>query len=239
MKDLIRLPLMLLVFSGVLSACSDDNDDNSSGGMNEPQMVTYQVTVYNLSENQPLTPPVVLLHQPGFSPWALGSQASAGLEHLAEAGHTSELITEANADAMVYATTAGSAVFLPGGSTTVDISAMPSSDMTLSVASMLANTNDAFAGIAGLDLSAMAAGQSKSVMLKVMDAGTEANTEAAGTIPGPADGGTGYDMARDDLLDKVHIHAGVVSLDDDLSGSVLDESHRWNGPVAKLVVTRL
>ncbi|WP_455212459.1 spondin domain-containing protein, partial [Kaarinaea lacus] len=186
MKDLIRLPLILLMVSGVLSACSDDSDDN---GMDEPQMIDFQVTVHNLSANQPLTPLAVVLHQPDYTPWALGSQASDELEQLAEGGDTSAFINSASADAMVYATAAGSAVFLPGNSSTINISAMPSNDITLSIASMLANTNDAFTGVTGLDVSGMNAGQSISVMLKVMDAGTEANTEAAGTIPGPADGG--------------------------------------------------
>ena len=236
MKDLIRLPLVLLLLSGVLSACSDDNDDH---GMDKPQMMDFQITVHNLSANQPLTPLAAILHQPGYSPWALGNPASNGLEQLAEGGDTAAFINAADADNMVYATATGSAVLLPGNSTSINISAMASHDMSLSIASMLANTNDAFTGVTGLDLSGMSAGQSKSVMLKVMDAGTEANSEAAGTIPGPADSGNGYDMARDDVMDKVHIHAGVVTMDDDLSSSVLDESHRWNGPAAKLVITRL
>lgn len=236
MKNMIRLPLIALALSGLLSACSDDDNDDH---MDEPQMMDFQITVHNLSANQPMTPAAVILHQPGYSAWALGAQASNGLEQLAEGGDTSAFIAAANADAMVYATAAGGAVFLPGSSTSINISTMLSNDMTLSLASMLANTNDAFAGVTGVDLSGLSAGQSKSVMLKVMDAGTEANSEAAGTIPGPADGGSGYDMARDDMLDKVRIHAGVVSMDDDLSSSVLDESHRWNGPVAKMVITRL
>lgn len=236
MKNMIRLPLIALALSGLLTACSDDDDDNH---MDEPQMMDFQITVHNLSANQPLTPSAVVLHQPGYSAWALGSQASNELEQLAEGGDTSAFIAAADADTMVYAAAAGSAVFLPGSNSTINISAVASNDMTLSLASMLANTNDAFAGVTGIDVAGMTSGQSKSVMLKVMDAGTEANSEAVGTIPGPADGGSGYDMARDDMLDKVRIHAGVVSMDDDLSGSVLDETHRWNGPVAKLVITRL
>lgn len=227
-----KLPLLLLASLGlVLGACSDDDDDKP------PQTASFEVTVYNLSANQPLTPPAVLLHQQSYSPWMLGSAASDGLEMLAEGGDTTQLVSDANMDSMVYSSATGDAVFTPGNSTTISISATASSDMRLSIASMLAFTNDAFAGASSVDVSGLASGQSKTMMLKVMDAGTEANTEASGTMPGP--GGTGFEMARDDLFDAVHIHPGVVSMDDGLGTSVLNETHRWNGPVAKLTITRL
>lgn len=235
MKKLLGLPVLMLSLSLMLSACSDDDDDDEP----MPVSVSYQVEVYNISNNQPLTPLAVVLHGADYSPWSLASAASAGLEQLAEGGDPSAFIAEADAAADVYATATGEGVFTPGASSQVMISAQQHSDMRLSLATMLANTNDAFTGVAKLDIRDLAMGESKSMMLKVMDAGTEDNSEATGTIPGPADMGTGYESARDDMLDKVRIHAGVLSVDEGLSSSVLNESHRWNGPVAKVVVTRM
>ena len=43
------------------------------------------------------------------------------------------------------------------------------------------------------------------------DSGTEANSEAAGTIPGPVDGGQGFAPVRDDPVDRVLMHSGVLT----------------------------
>lgn len=234
MTNLQRLGALCILAGGViLSACDKHEEEHM-------HMMDYSLSVTNLSANQPLTPPAFILHGAGYKPWALGTAASAALEKLAEGGDGTDLISTAGMDMAVAATTSGSAIIGPGASASFTLSTEHHDGLQISMASMLANTNDAFTGVANLDISSLQQGQSTSVMLKVMDAGTEANTEAAGSIPGPADtGGTGYDMARDDLMDKVRIHAGVVSMDDGLSTSILDETHRWNGPVAKLTITRL
>ena len=56
--------------------------------------------------------------------------------------------------------------------------------VALTVASMLVNTNDGFAGITALPISDLAVGESMSRAVVAWDAGTEANSEAAGTIRG-------------------------------------------------------
>jgi hypothetical protein len=43
---------------------------------------------------------------------------------------------------------------------------------------------------------------------------------------------------RDDR-DYVALHPGVVSAADGLAGSALNETHRYQNPVARLVVTRI
>jgi len=83
----------------------------------------------------------------------------------------------------------------------------------------------------------MAIDDVKSWNLNVYDSGTEANSEAVGTIPGPADDGTGFDAARNDV-DFVALHSGVVSQDDGLSSSVLTQAHRFDNPAIKLTITR-
>jgi len=201
---------------------------------------SYTITVTNLSANQPITPVAAVLHNDGYMGWTLGATASTGLEKMAEGGDTTDFIADAMSSTAVTTTQTGTGIILPGGAETLTVN-LPA-DMTaskLTLAAMLANTNDAFIGTSGMDISDLASGMNKTFMLKAMDAGTEANTEAAGTLPGPADGGTGYDITRDDILDKVTIHAGIVSMDDGLSTSVLNETHRWNGAVAKVVVEKM
>lgn len=71
------------------------------------------------------------------------------------------------------------------------------------------------------------------------DAGTEANTEAAAHIPGPAGGGEGFNVARDDIADRVAIHSGVVSQDDGFAASDLTGQHRFDNPVAQVRIERI
>jgi hypothetical protein len=87
-------------------------------------------------------------------------------------------------------------------------------------------------------LSGLSVGDTWSAYTSVYDAGTESNSEAQGTIPGPADGGTGFEAERDDV-DFVGMHSGVVSMDDGLATSVLTQAHRFDNPAAYIVITRM
>ena len=210
-----------------LSACKHDDDE-----------ATYDITVYNLTNGQPFTPLGVVIHKPGYTPWQLGNAVSNGLEILAESGDPSSFLSEADANSAVRKSTSSTnGPFGPGSSESVTITVDHSSKLKLSLASMLANTNDAFTGVSNWHIGGLEKGESISTMTSAFDAGTESNTEAAATIPGPAGGGEGYNAAREPL-DKLTVHAGVVTADDGLATSALDESHRWLGQVAKVIVTR-
>jgi hypothetical protein len=102
---------------------------------------------------------------------------------------------------------------------------------------MLVNTNDGFTGVTDMLIGDLRAGESRSFYAQVYDAGTELNTETAATVPGPAVGGEGYNPDRMDA-GFVSVHGGVVTRDDGLSTSTLDESHRFMGTTAKIQVTR-
>ena len=234
MKIFSSTKIIALCVIGLISACSDNNNDNTTQAM-----AKYQIKVYNLTANQPLTPVAVITHESGFKAWQLGMSASTGLEKLAESGDNSDFLNTSKTDTMVMATASGSGAITPGNSETISISSIEKNDLQISIASMLANTNDAFTGVANWDVGSLAVNESTMMLTRVFDAGTEKNTEMAGTIPGPADGGTGYDATRDDLVDKVLISPGVVTSDDGLSTSVLNESHRWLEYAAKVVITRI
>jgi len=242
-----RLPSYLavtVISAGLLtlSACGDSNNDNNNDdGNNGGSTVdaTYDVTVYNLTSGQPLTPLGVVVHEPAYMPWELGETVGAGLEMLAEEGDASDFLNEANADAaVVTSVSSGNMAFGPGSSKTVTVTVDHSTSLQLTVASMLANTNDAFTGVRNWNIGELAVGDSASTMTRVYDAGTEANTETAASMPGPAADGEGFNVARDDLLDRLTVHGGVVTADDGLTTSALNESHRWLGQAAKVVVTR-
>ncbi|NOX92987.1 MAG: hypothetical protein GXP18_11220 [Gammaproteobacteria bacterium] len=220
-----------------LSACGDSNDDDDNNSHND---ATYDITVYNLTNNQPLTPLGIVVHGSAYMPWKLGEPVSTGLEMLAEAGDTTNFLNEANADAaVVTSASSNNGPFGPGSSETVSITVDHSASLQLTVASMLANTNDAFTGVRNWSIGGLAVGDSASTMARVYDAGTEANSETAVSMPGPAAMGEGFNITRDDdLVDRLTIHSGVVTADDGLMTSALDESHRWLGQAAKIVVMR-
>ncbi len=217
-----------------LSACSSDDNNGTMA-----TQATYRVTVHNLTNGQPFTPLGVVIHESGYQPWQLGSAVTVGLETLAESGDPAAFLADADTNnAVAMSASSSNGPFAPGSSETVSISVNHTASLQLSVASMLANTNDAFTGVRNWSIGGLAVGESLSTLSHVFDAGTEANTETAGTMPGPAAGGEGFNVARDDL-DRLTIHRGVVTADDGLTTSALDESHRWLGQAAKVVVTRM
>ncbi len=200
---------------------------------------TYQITVTNNMSNQPLSPVAIVVHKSGYHLWQVGQPASVGLEKLAEGGGTSTLIDEAVADTMVIAHEVGSTHIGPGGNEVITLSYdSQESDLKISLATMLVNTNDAFAGLKVNGIDELAVNEVMKLTSAVYDAGTEKNTESAGTIPGPADGGQGFDPSREGDSNFVAMHQGVVSKDDGLASSVLNESHRFDNPALGIVIKR-
>jgi hypothetical protein len=210
---------------------------DNNGGVTPVSEATYSVTVTNLTGNQPLSPLAAVVHFGGYTGWEVGTPASTGLENLAEGGDPAAFLAEAGGNSDVLATGSGSGVIVPGASDTVALTTAESLDLRLTCATMLVNTNDAFTGIADVPVGDLGVGASKRILLHPYDAGTEVNDETASTIPGPAAGGEGFNAERLDR-DFVSAHSGVVTGDDGLGTSVLDESHRFISPVAEILVTR-
>ncbi len=217
----------------MLAACSDDDEDNTTVAPPTPQMRSFEVTVYNLTANQPLSPLAVVASN-NVTLWTTGIAASDALEALAEGGDNSLLST---ADSTL-ASIGGAGPVGPGASETMILTVEAGGEASVSVLSMLVNTNDAFTGVTGLDLTTMNVGDASIYLPVVYDAGTEENSEMAGTIPGPADGGEGVSEGRE-TIDMVTLHSGVVTADDGLPDSVLDASHRFSNPAMKLVISRV
>ncbi len=213
-----------------LQGCSD-NDDNPGAGAT---MRSYEVTVVNLTHNQPFSPVAAIMHGAAYQGMTLGVSASTALETLAESGDNSGFLADASANAAVSDTASGMGVIASGAQGTMTLTG---SERLLSLASMLVNTNDAIAALNGIELGKMALDEIMTVHASVYDTGTEGNSEAASDVPGPAANGEGFNAARNDR-DFVSVHPGVVSIDDGLSTSALSEAHRFDNVVAKIIIKR-
>lgn len=238
--------IALCCSSILLVACGSDNNNVAAPPPPPPPppppvMASFEVTVTNLSNGQPLSPVAVIAHQSGYSVFTVGVAATAGLEMLAEGGDNSALIAEADADSEVMATATGAAPIGPAGSEAMSIEVLESElpGLNISVSTMLVNTNDAITGLNGALVAAMQPGEIMTWRTIAYDSGTEANTEQALHIPGPAGGGEGFNAARDDLADQVAMHSGIVSQDDGAAGSDLTGQHRFDNPVAQVRIERV
>ncbi|HHH36054.1 MAG TPA: hypothetical protein ENK48_04410 [Gammaproteobacteria bacterium] len=227
-------PVFSAFFVGALLAmlggCHDSNHSNDSA----TRTPDFEITVTNLSSGQPFSPLAVILHREGYHAFMPGEAATAGLEMLAEGGNNGDLVAAAQGASTVLATTTGSAALAPGESSRFSLTA-PGPDIRLTVLGMLVNSNDGFAALSGADLGTLAPGESLILHGLAYDAGTEANTETATTVPGQ--GGEGFNAARDDG-DKVTVHPGIVSKDDGLATSALAAAQRFDNPVMRVVVRR-
>jgi len=213
-----------------IAACSDSNTPPET-----TETHSFSVRVINMTNAQPLSPPVAMLHSNNFNFWSIGEPASVALEVMAEGGDGSALLAlQANNPQFI----ASEAVF-PGMDVEFTIETSDASQLYLSVAGMLINTNDAFSGVNSIELDDMVAGQTRVYNTHSYDAGTEFNSELSGSLPGPADGGEGFNADRDDVTSVVTLHGGVVSADDDFADSTLTGADKFDNPTLRIIVTAL
>lgn len=277
MKNPIIKLSTLLILSALISACGDDGDTGPQGpagpqgeagvdgtdgqdgadgqdGINGNSAV-YTVQITNLTYAQPFAPAAIVLHESGYHAFAEGEAASMGIEVMAEGGNPAMVIEEAMDSTDFLDAQNSGGILGPKTSSdmfTLVVPELDADDLRLTVTTMLVNTNDAFTGLNAADVSNMSVGDSKTFMTVTWDAGTEANTETAATMPGPAAGAAGgggeaagYDPVRDDLADVVRLHTGVTTnanatdpSREGLATSVLTEGHRFDFPTSRVVITR-
>ena len=153
----------------------------------------YEITVENLipggpATGQPMTPPVGIVHGPGYDVFNLGAPVSPGLEIVAEDGDPTTLIGEANANPDVIDVNTGGGPFFDMTSFFVE----GSPGDLFSLVTMLARTNDLFTGVQDV---ALPADQIPLVIepTTVWDAGSEVNTGMIEHIPFYGNGFVGPD----------------------------------------------
>lgn len=225
-----RLSITAALAALVLAGC---NGSSSTDPNPQPKPVMYEVTLTNATAGQILSPPAVVLHTSGYHAWRIGDSASLGLEMLAEGGASADFMAEF---AMQHDSASASMPLAPGGSTSIMVVADAGSDVSITVASMLVHTNDAFTGTTAWSLDGLMAGESAQRLLPVYDAGTETNSETQASMPGM--GGEGFNAERKDF-GKVAMHPGVVSAIDGLPTSALDVSHLFDQGVLLATIKRL
>ena len=211
-----------------------------------PVSQMFEITLTNLTEGvhgesgQTFSPAIVAAHPAGVKLAAVGEPANPAIVALAEGGDTSgleALAAAAGANAQIAMNADMSRRYtMPGQSTTVTITA----DMTnasLSIASMLVSTNDAF--IAAIDVPLFdedGMPVSASLDLMAYDAGSEENTEMASDIPGPL----GLDEATDPAgsNERVPTEGGVIAAHEGIQGvGDVTEAFAWEEPTAMLTIT--
>lgn len=190
---------------------------------------TYRVTVTNISNQEILSPPIVVVHAIGTGLFESGQAASSVLAAVAEDADAAGLLANLEADPLVLAFGIADAPLPPGQSVTYDLPSRPPFGR-LSVVAMLVTTNDAFAGLDGYPLTPRPWLQETT--LPAYDAGSEANNELCAFIPGPPCGNAGVrDTAGAEGY--IHVHPGIRGVGD-LDPDVWD----WHNPVAKVTIVR-
>ncbi len=206
------------------------------------------VEITNLTNGVYFTPLLVAAHPSGIHLFRPGKAASEHLQAMAEGGDISGLEQDVAAAGGASVADPAGGVLAPGQSAAARLDLHGRFHRRLSIVAMLLPTNDGFVGLDALKIP-RARGR-YTYFLHGYDAGTEANDEivnggGAPGVPGiPADPGGNSGMnatgaAGFDHNSTVHVHRGVLG-DSDLAGgfSDLDSAvHRWQNPVARVVVT--
>jgi len=205
---------------GMTESGMDGMTDSGMGGMTDSGMMTYEVTITNVSESGtlttsmgsdhavPLSPAAFAVHGDDAAAFASGEAAGGGLESLAEDGMPGTLAEEwseaAGIDAAGTVAMPDSAdeagPLAPGDSYTVEVTG--GHDHRLTVATMFVQSNDLFYAPdpAGIPLYQDGERTSGDVTdhLRLWDAGTEANEEpGAGENQAPRQ--SGVDTGEDEM----------------------------------------
>jgi len=226
------LSCIALLFGGTLVLA--DNDESAYGhSRGHGRGSSYTVTITNLTYDQIISPPVVVVHNGKFRLFEPGLPASTELAALAEDGMTGPLVglLEAAPGVSDYEVAGGG--IPPSGSITVEVRIQGNSRM-ISLAGMLISTNDAFVGLDGYALPFGLFNSSRASIINApaYDAGSEANTESCTHIPGPPCGNPGM-RVTDGAEGFVHVHRGIQGVGD-LDAPTKD----WRNPVARISIQR-
>lgn len=209
----------------------------------EAGLVTYEVTIENLTEGQPFSPPLAATHQQGFHVFQVGALAGEGVEQVAENGKfmpLAEHLKGLNEVTQVTPVIGDKKPIPPGTSDTFQISA--ASGNVFSIISMAICTND---GITGLDSVGLPEQGSTTFLLEGYDAGTEDNTGLSQDVldtcskilpnvalPGDPDGNADAPVATVPAQ-PISIHP--LPLNNELGLANLG----WTNPMARVTITRL
>ena len=203
--------------------------------------IRYRVVVTNLTDGQPMSPPLLVTHRRSADIFEVGAAASAGVRAIAEDGDNSVLDAAlAGAPGVHSVVATGAPVHRVGGpgnnSVIVEIEG-DSKHRRLSLVTMLICTNDGFTGADSVKLPR----NSKPVTYVGMayDSGSEANDELYTSIVDPC-GGIGPVAVAGDGLNDHPATAGVIAPHGGIAGGGdLTAAHSWDSPVVYITIQRL
>ena len=224
----------------------NEGGGNNAGGNSAR---TYRVTITNLTQGQPFTPPAVALHRPSVEVFSVGDPANEPTQELAENGNLEPLATLIDETNAIRGSAVGDDPLVPEDDpgetdlpyfTELEIEA-DASATKLTFISMLIATNDGIVGLDTVDLPEDV-NESKTLYANGYDVGTEENTELfADMVPeaqtliegGEAEGTDESNpaIAEDDVIRP---HEGITG-DGDLDPEVYD----WQEPAAVVQVERI
>ncbi len=201
---------------------------------------TLEVTITNLTANQILSPPIVVVHDPSIHLFSPGEAASDALAAEAEDADDGMLLTMLDGlmGSKVDDVAKAAGPLPPGQSVTLQVKAGRLTH-ALSAVAMLVTTNDGFMGLDAVSLFDVAAAgnpffaRPATLYASAWDAGSEANTEFCADIPGPPCGHPGVRNTAD-AEGFVHVHRGIHG-----TGDLAPALYDWRNPVAKITVKRM
>ena len=229
---------------GVAQSMQNNADSFPTGHAQLSLGVRYQVTLENLTEGQPFSPPVAITHRRSSRMFVQNDEALAAIEAIAEDGNQSLAVNLFNGKRFVTDVVDVGMPLTPHGSTaagfsdTVRFEIVARPGDRLSLAGMLICTNDGL--VLASDTRLPYRGTTSSYLYG-FDAGTEDNTELSSDIvdacsalgPVVLNGDpNGNEDAAVDTNPAQHIswHSGIAGI-----GDLLD-AHDWDGAVAKLTI---
>ncbi len=210
---------------------------------------TYKVTITNLTDGQPLTPPLLATHSLNIGMFDVGQAANPAIQQIAENGNLGPMIDALSGSSEVHEYLVGDAPLVPaanpGGtpfpsSATFYIDAAPGQN-GLSWASMLICTNDGFTGLDTVRLPKQL-NVPATYYTYGYDAGTEINTEDFADMVPPCQGliGVGSDDAGTGETNPALAEGGIIFHHAGVAGgNDLVAIHDWDGPVASVTVERV
>jgi hypothetical protein len=209
---------------------------------------TYRVTLINLTEGQPLSPPVALTHRNNLSVFEVGEEASDEIAAIAQDGNQSPGFSAFDGAPGVTDVVDVGTPLTPFGKQVGDFTFISQFEIEatrsdrLSLATMLICTNDGFTGVDGVRLPRQG---SKVYLANAYDAGRELNTEASSDIVDPCSGLGPAPLAGDpngnenvavesDPREPIAHHPGISG-----DGDLDEEAHGWDEPVMLVIVQRI
>lgn len=219
------------------------------GGASDDDARGYRVTVTNLTDYQPFTPPAVAAHRSSVELFSVGDAANEAVQQIAENGNLDPLTELVDSTNAIRGAAVGDAPLVPrddpGATGQPYFSELhleaDASAKYLSFVSMLVATNDGFTGLDTVALPT-AVNESKTYFAASYDAGTEENTEMFADMVPPAQSLTGTDRAHADgtgASDPDLAEDGVITPHRGIAGTGdVPETFDWDDPVAVVQVER-